>query len=127
VCSICRYIIITEEREYREEVESVYFMDHFNSCRGREKIIKEADRKWRDLMREGGNRKKDRNNCIWVLTRDNSSDKSKSARWNKSQKEGEWCVVEIGGLRYLEFVRIIMIVMIRTRRRDVNFLDEFYA
>jgi len=45
-------MIITEEREYREEIESVYFMD--NGCRGREKIIKEADR---NFMREGGNEK----------------------------------------------------------------------
>jgi len=58
-------MIITEEREYREEVESVYFTD--NGCRGREKIIKEADR---NFMKKGGNEKKNRNNCIWVLTRD---------------------------------------------------------
>jgi len=59
ICSICRYMIIAEESGYRKEVESVYFMD--NGCRGREKIIDEADR---NFMREGGNEKKDRNNCI---------------------------------------------------------------
>jgi len=57
-------MIITEERECREEVESVYFTD--NGYRGREKIIEEADR---NFMRKGRNRKKNRNNCIWVLTR----------------------------------------------------------
>jgi len=62
-------MIIIEERGYREEVESVYFTD--NGCREREKIIEEVDK---NFMREGGNGKKDKNNCIWVLTRDDSPD-----------------------------------------------------
>jgi len=32
-----------------------------NGCRGREKIVEEADK---NFMKEGGNGKKDRNNCI---------------------------------------------------------------
>jgi len=62
-------MIITEEREYREEIESVYFTD--NGCRGREKIIEETDR---NFLRRRGNGKKNRNNCILILTQDDSSD-----------------------------------------------------
>jgi len=82
-------MIITEEKECRGEVESVYFTD--NGCRGREKIIEEADR---NFLRKEGNGKKNRNNGIWVLTRYDNPDfgQIKIGRPDRYESEGRGMV-----------------------------------
>jgi len=79
-------------------------------------------------MRKRGNGKKDGNNNIWTLTRIivDRIDRNRRARWNKNQEEGEWYVGGIGGSRYLGIGRIIIIIF-RSKRRDMNFVDEFHA
>jgi len=56
--------IVMEERERKRSEVLIYFSD--NGRRGREKIVKEADR---NFMREGRSGEKDGNDRVWVLIR----------------------------------------------------------